>query len=166
MTINCDTYVSVGLGEICVARDPNLVLVCYGLGSCIGVSAYDPVAKVGGMAHIVLPTSNNGFAETSPTKFANTCIPFLISKMEEENAKPGRLILKIVGGARMIRSINRGSSLDIGERNIEAVTEVINKMGLKIHAKDIGGDWGRCLWLYIASGTTRVKTAEQKIIDL
>lgn len=166
MTINFDTNISISLGELYITKDPDQVLVCYGLGSCIGISAYDPIAKVGAMAHIVLPVSNNGFGETSPAKFANTCIPLLISRMEEINAKRNRIIIKIAGGAKMIRSISKGSSLDIGERNILAVTETINSIGLKIHAQDVGGDWGRCLWLYVGSGVTKVKTAVQTIVDL
>jgi chemotaxis protein CheD len=166
MTASIDVNISVGLGELHVTRDPDAVLICYGLGSCVAVSAFDPVARVGAMAHIVLPASNNGANAILPVKFADRGIPLTVEKMEQAGAQRSRIVIKIAGGAKMLRGVTAGSILDIGERNIEAVNVAMHKAGLKIHAQDIRGDWGRCLWLYIASGLTRVKTAEQRIIDL
>ena len=166
MTASIDVNISVGLGEIHVTRDPDAVLICYGLGSCVAVSAFDPVARIGAMAHIVLPASNNGANAMLPAKFADRGIPLTIEKMEKAGAQRSRLVIKIAGGAKMLHGVKAGSILDIGERNIAAVNEAMQKAGLEIHAQDIRGDWGRCLWLYIASGLTRVKTAEQRIIDL
>jgi len=166
MTTSIDVNISVGLGEIHVSGDPDAVLICYGLGSCIAVSAFDPVAKVGAMAHIVLPVSNNGANALLPAKFADRGIPLTVEKMEKAGARRSRIVIKIAGGAKMLHGVKAGSVLDIGERNIVAVQEAIRTIGLTIQAQDIRGDWGRCLWLYIASGLTRVRTAEQRIIDL
>lgn len=166
MTTNIDVNVSVGLGEIHVTGDPDMVLICYGLGSCVALSAFDPVAKVGAMAHIVLPVSNNGASAMLPAKFADRAIPVTVEKMEAVGAKRSRIVIKMAGGAKMLRGVKEGSILDIGERNIVAVLEALNKLGLSVQAQDVRGDWGRCLWLYMASGLTRVKTAEQRIVDL
>lgn len=166
MTINIDVNIAVGLGELHVTRDPDAVLICYGIGSCIAFSAFDPVAKVGAMAHIVLPVSNNAISSNLPVKFANVAIPLTVERMEKAGAERSRMVIKMAGGAKMLRGVQAGSILDIGERNIVSVNEAINKLGLRIHAQDIRGDWGRCLWLYISSGQTRVKTAEQKLVDL
>lgn len=166
MTTNVDVNISVGLGEIHVTADPDAVLICYGLGSCIAVSAFDPVARVGAMAHIVLPASNNGGNALLPAKFADRGIPLTIEKMEKAGAQRSRIVMKMAGGAKMLHGVKAGSILDIGERNIMAVNEAISALGMEIHAQDTRGDWGRCLWLYIGSGLTRVKTAEQRIVDL
>ena len=166
MAASVDVNISVGLGEIHVSTDPDAVLICYGLGSCIAVSAFDPVAKVGAMAHIVLPASNNGANALLPAKFADRGIPLIVEKMEKAGARRSRILIKIAGGAKMLHGVKAGSILDIGERNIVAVMEAIRALELKVQAQDIRGDWGRCLWLYISSGLTRVKTAEQRIIDL
>lgn len=166
MTTNVDVNISVGLGEIHVTGDPDAVLICYGLGSCIAVSAFDPVARVGAMAHIVLPASNNGANALLPAKFADRGIPLTVEKMEKAGAQRSRIMIKMAGGAKMLHGVKAGSILDIGERNIVAVSQAMHAMGLRIQAQDVRGDWGRCLWLYIGSGLTRVKTAEQRIIDL
>jgi chemotaxis protein CheD len=166
LTANIDVNIAVGLGELHVTKDPDAVLICYGIGSCIAVSAFDPVAKVGAMAHIVLPVSNNCISSSLPVKFADATIPLTVEKMEKAGAERSRMVIKIAGGAKMLRGVKAGSILNIGERNIVAVNEAINKLGLRIHAQDIRGNWGRCLWLYISSGQTRVKTAEQKVLDL
>jgi len=166
MAASIDVNISVGLGEIHVSADPNAVLICYGLGSCIALSAFDPVAKVGAMAHIVLPASNNGANALLPAKFADRAIPLTVEKMEKAGAQRSKIVIKMAGGAKMLHGVKAGSILDIGERNIVAVQQAMQALGLKIHSQDIRGDWGRCLWLYIASGLTRVKTAEQRIIDL
>ncbi len=161
-----DINISVGLGELCVTKNPDAVLICYGIGSCVAVSAFDPVAKIGAMAHIVLPVSTNGTSALLPAKFADSAIPLLVTDMENGGAKRSRMAIKIAGGARMLRGVQSGTILDIGERNLIAVNEAINKLGLRIHTQDTRGNWGRCFWLYIATGLTRVKTVDQSIIDL
>lgn len=166
MTTNTEVNISVGLGEIHVSGDPDAVLICYGLGSCIAVSAFDPVAKVGAMAHIVLPISNNGASATLPAKFADRGIPLTVEKMEKAGARRSRIVIKMAGGAKMLQGVQAGSILDIGERNIVAVNEAMRALGIKIQSQDTRGNWGRCLWLYMATGLTRVKTAEQRIVDL
>lgn len=82
-----------------MTRDPDAVLICYGIGSCIAVSAFDPVAKVGAMAHIVLPVSNNAISSSLPVKFADVAIPLTLEKMEEAGAERSRIVIKIAGGA-------------------------------------------------------------------
>lgn len=158
--------VPVGLGEMQVTSDAHAILACYGLGSCIGVSAYDAVAKVGGMAHIILPFSNDGTSDKAPAKFANLAIPCLIREMEKMGALRHRIVMKIAGGARIISSIESGSVWDVGERNVVAVTSAIAQEQIKIQAKDTGGTWGRSFWLFVESGVTRIRTATDEIIDL
>lgn len=158
--------IMVGLGEMHVSDDPCCVLSCLGLGSCIGISAYDPVAKVGAMVHVVLPHSNNADGEKSPARYANTALPAVICEMEKLGASRNRLIIKIAGGARIIDTIPGKSALDIGERNIEAVMAAIKQNRLELKAADLRGKMGRSIWLYVATGITLVRTAGGPVVEL
>ena len=160
------TTIMVGLGEMHVSNDPNTVLSCLGLGSCIGISAYDPVAKVGAMVHVVLPHSSNAGSEKSPARYADTALPAMLREMEKYGASRSRLIIKIAGGARIIDTIPGKSALDIGERNIEAVMTAIEQNRLELKAADLRGKLGRSMWLYIATGVTRVRTTAGPVVEL
>ena len=90
----------LGLGDMAVTSDTESALMCLGLGSCIAVSAYDPISKIAGMAHVVLP--RNGGRETkSSAKYVDTAIPHLFEEMKKQGAITSRLVVKIAGGARM-----------------------------------------------------------------
>ena len=108
------TTLIVGLGEVKVSNDPSVVLTCLGLGSCIGVAAYDPLAHVGGMAHIVLPHSNNGNGQGS-SKYADIGIPSLFEQVEKAGGKRSRLIIKIAGGAQISKARGLEDSFQIGK---------------------------------------------------
>ena len=79
MTVTKEQTAAIGLGEMKVTKDDSVVLTCLGLGSCVGMAAYDPVSKVAGMAHIVLPRSDG--RSGLPAKFADTAIPALVDEM-------------------------------------------------------------------------------------
>jgi len=158
--------VVVGLGEIYVSRDPNVVLACLGLGSCIAVSAYDPVARVGAIAHIVLPDSGGSNKGGSPGKYADTGMPRMIEGMIEAGALKDRIIIKIVGGARIFGNVKEGSLLDIGFRNLAAVKQALTDNGLSLKNENTGGSHGRSLLLYVSSGLTLVTSAMRENIEL
>ena len=164
--VNNEVVLVAGLGEIQVSNDPNHVLSCLGLGSCIGISAYDPVAKVGAMVHVVLPHCNDPEAEKVPTKYANTALPVMLKEMEKKGALKSRIILKMAGGAKIISTIPAKSLLDIGERNCEAIKAALEENKFQVKAEDLRGTLGRSMWLYIESGITRVRTTSSPIREL
>jgi len=161
-----ETRVVVGLEEIYVSRDPNVVLACLGLGSCIAVSGYDAVARVGAMAHVVLPESGGKDREGAPGKYADTGIPRMIEGMKEAGALKSRITIKIAGGARIFANVKEGSLLDIGFRNIAAVRKAIADNGLDLTGENTGESHGRSLLLYVASGLTMVTSAVKGKIAL
>jgi len=163
-TTQLDTIV-VGMGELQVSKDPQAVLTCLGLGSCIGFSSYDPVANVAGMVHIVLPDSA-GKTGVLPGKFADTALPALIGDMENLGAEKRRMLVKISGGAQMSLVAGSAGIFKTGERNLEATKIVAHEHGLKIAAADVGGHSGRTLRLYVESGKVTVTTAGTETIDL
>jgi len=161
-----EVMIGVGLGEMHVTTDTCIVLACLGLGSCIGVSAYDPVVRVGAMAHVVLPQGNDADCGKAPAKFANSALPFLVSEMEKRGAIKKRIILKIAGGAKVISNVPAKSILDIGDRNITAIKISFAQNQLEIKAEDLMGKLGRSMWLHIESGITRIRTMAGPITEL
>lgn len=152
-----ENLLSIGLGEMQISADPDTVMVCFGLGSCIGISFYDPVKKVGGMAHIVLPDSVMAREQDSPTKYANTCIPYMLAEMEKKGAVVNRIIVKIAGGAQVLQVSGIKNRLDIGNRNIEAVRESLKIAGLAVKGDDVGGNFGRTMQFFIRTGKNVIK---------
>lgn len=150
--------VAVGLGELHSSRDPGTVLVCYGLGSCIGIAAYDPVARVGAMAHVVLPDSSMARGSDGRGKFADSAVPALLDEIQALGGNRSRLVIKIAGGAQVLAILGSRSKLDIGARNIEAVRAAMDKARIQIAAEDTGGNYGRTMQLFIGSGRLVVST--------
>jgi chemotaxis protein CheD len=147
----------VGLGALVVTDVDGKGLSALGLGSCIGVAAYDPAVKVAGMAHVMLSDSSMSTAPGPAGKYADTAIPALVEEMVRLGADPGRLVIKIAGGAQMFAS--GGGNLNIGARNAVAVRAALTAAGLKVKAADTGGTNGRTLELWVADGRTTDRVA-------
>jgi chemotaxis protein CheD len=146
----------VGMADLAVACSP-LVLVTIGLGSCVGVALYDDKAKVGGLAHIMLPKSNGPFV-SNPAKFADTALPLLVTRMLECGARHRRLTAKLAGGAQMFKLDRPTDTMRIGDRNTAAITEWLKKKRIPLLAQDTGGNWGRTVELDTETGEFLVRT--------
>jgi chemotaxis protein CheD len=148
--------VSVAIGHWAIAAAPAKMRTL--LGSCVGVVLYDRVAKLGGLAHIVLPT-NRG-AVDHPGKYADTAIPAMIAELEHHlgGKARSRLIAKVAGGASMFQ-VNPGanSGLNIGQKNQEAIEQILAELRIPILARDLGGTAGRRLTLDTSSGAVAIK---------
>jgi chemotaxis protein CheD len=166
MITSLNNTINVSLGEIIISNNPNDILACYGLGSCIGVSIFDPIGRICALAHIVLPHSNNGITELSPAKYANTAIPYMLDQLVKRGTLKDRLIIKIAGGAKILNCIPTGSMLDIGEKNVVAVLEAFSQQKLRITKQDVRGNIGRTLFLHVKDGKTVIKTAMNQIVEL
>jgi chemotaxis protein CheD len=147
--------IKVGLGILVATDERGKGLSALGLGSCIGVAAYDPVAKVAGMVHVMLPDSAVASAPGPAGKYADTAIPALLDAMRRFGAEPRRLVVKIAGGAQMFAS--GAGNLNIGARNAVAVRAALAKVGLKVAAAETGGTFGRTLELWVDDGRTTVR---------
>ncbi len=164
-TTNQATTLLVGLGEVKISQDPAEVLTCLGLGSCVGVCLYDPVAKVAGMAHIVLPSSD-GKPEKTGGKYADTGVPLLLEMMLKRGAIKSRVIVKIAGGAQISKARGMGDAFKIGERHVEAVEAAFDANFMRIISSDTGGHHGRTLRFYLDTGITMVTTAGKEIQEI
>jgi chemotaxis protein CheD len=150
--------VTVAIGQWAVAAAPSKIQTL--LGSCVGVVLYHRAAKLGGVAHIVLPRAHGNVDH--PGKYADTAIPALIADM---NRRLGgnfreRLTAKLAGGASMFpldSSITENSQLNIGQRNQQTIEQILGELSIPILARDVGGNFGRRLILDTVSGNVIIK---------
>jgi len=148
----------VNMGQIAVSKTPGDVLAALGLGSCVAVCAYDPLARTGGMLHVVLPDSSIAKSDDVPGKFADRGVPRLLEELERKGAVKSRLKIAMLGGANVLVSANHRVGLDIGERNIAAVSQVLKEQGFSDVVSDVGGRISRTVRLKVVSGEIVVKT--------
>jgi chemotaxis protein CheD len=153
-----DETTVVGLGELKVSKDRTSALACLGLGSCVCVACYDPVSKVGGMAHVVLPDSG-GRASSPDPKYADMAIPMLLEEMRECGALKIRTVIKLAGGAELSTAPGLDNAFKIGEKNQEAVKVALSKEGVKVKSEELGGNKGRTVRMYVDTGRVVVTTA-------
>ena len=140
----------VRMGEIAVARDEQ-VLAAVGLGSCIGVALIDPHAGVAGLAHVLLPEPASG-REGGPGRFASTAVPALLQAMEQAGAARSRIVAKMAGGASMFSGLSNSGIAAVGQRNAAAVRRALEQLGIPLVAEDVGGSWGRTIYVQARDG--------------
>lgn len=158
--------ISVGIGQLAISKDPKDVLIAYGLGSCVGISCYDPQTKVSGLAHVLLPSSDGKHADDrEPARYADTGIDLLVKRMSEAGGIPRRLVVKVAGGASVLGPAN-AEKFKIGERNAEAIKERLKRHGISPCATDLGGTKGRTMEMHPATGKTFVRTAASPANEL
>jgi len=149
------TIHTIGIAGISTVKAPQRVRTV--LGSCVGIALFDRKSGVGGMAHIILPTAAEGSGD--PGKFADSALPLLLEKMFEQGAVRGRIAAKIAGGARMF---GPKSNQGLGERNVAAVKDQLQKHAVPMLGDDCGGDKGRKITLDPATGNLEVQIIGQE----
>jgi chemotaxis protein CheD len=149
--------VVVGIAEMKVSADPRDALVTYSLGSCVGLSLYDPAGPMGGLVHCMLPLSKLDAekALTSPCMFTDTGVLALLQAMFDLGAARERLIAKVAGGANLL---DDQGLFRIGERNHAVLQKVLSKNNIRLAGEDVGGTAARTMTLDLASGRTAVRS--------
>jgi chemotaxis protein CheD len=149
--------VVVGVGDMAVSNHTQTVLTTYALGSCVGVLAYDPEAKAGGILHVMLPDSTISpeKARGQPAMFADTGLPLFFKAMGGLKAESRRVRLFIAGGASVL---NGQDPFKIGERNARTTIDWITSHGMRIHHRHLGGTVNRTVHLEINTGMASLKT--------
>ncbi len=145
--------VKIGIGDMKVLRQQG-TLITYALGSCIGITLYDPVIKLGGLLHIMLPQAGDQGAAT-PFKFADSGIREMLRKMEVYGGVKRRYICKIAGGAQMFQMT--GPIGNIGERNIASVRRELAAQQIRIQGEDVGKNYARTMLMDVATGIVKVR---------
>jgi chemotaxis protein CheD len=149
----------VGVAELKVANQTNNVITTIGLGSCLGITCYDPVNHVGGLLHAMLPDSKNYSGHSSnQAMFVDTGIAELVESMLRHGAHPRNLMFKIFGGAQVLKSSNYFS---IGRRNIAMMQSLASHHRLVVKAWEVGGQLNRSIRLHLDDGRVRLRMPSQ-----
>jgi chemotaxis protein CheD len=150
------TEIRVKVADYAVAAEGTIATI--GLGSCVAIALYDPAAHVGGLAHVLLPSESMSRDRSNPAKFPTTAVPLVMAEMQRLGARGDRIRAKIVGGASMFGNLIPSGGINIGERNVAAVREVLAASMVPIVAEDTGNDYGRSVYLFLRDGRVEVRS--------
>lgn len=134
------------------------VLITLGLGSCVAILLHDRQAKLGGLAHVLLPEPALARDRHNFAKFAATAVPMLMDELAALGARSGRIEARLVGGASMFTALMVPGSLNMGERNVRAAREALRKAGVPLLGEAVGGDYGRSVRFSVGEGRTVVSS--------
>jgi chemotaxis protein CheD len=146
----------IGISDCQVSAEPGCELVTYALGSCIAVSVWDPLRRIGGLLHFMLPESNMDLhkAAANPWMFADTGIEGLFKVVSEKGAERRRLVVRLAGGAQVL---DPQGVFNIGRRNYLAARKALWKYGLLIASEAVGGEVSRTVRLNTDDGRFRLR---------
>jgi len=147
----------IGISDMKVTSGPEDVLVTYSLGSCVGVTVYDPVRKIGGMIHCMLPLSRIDAlkAKDNPYMFTDTGTTSLLKTIYDMGSLKKDLVVKVAGAASLL---DENRLFKIGERNHIVLRKVLWINGIMIAGEDTGGSIARTMYLHMADGRTTIKS--------
>lgn len=164
--INEQSVVKVAMADLNVAG-PGGILRTTGLGSCVGLTLYDPLLKIGGMAHVMLPSSSIAReGQLNLAKYADTALPVLVNKLKGMGAAQNRLVAKLAGGAQMFAMAGSGDTMRIGPRNVESCKEGLEQLRIPLIAEDTGGNYGRTVELDCTTGIFIIRSVQKGIKEL
>lgn len=146
----------VGVGQFAVSAEPGTVLLAPSLGSCLGVAVYDPLARAGGLLHLMLPESSLSPARavTHPATFVDTGVPALFHALYALGAEKYRTHIYVVGAGQII---DDAGVFNIGRRNYDALAALLQKHNLRIRGEHVGGGLNRSVALDLTTGQVRVR---------
>ncbi len=155
----------IGIGEYKVTYAPNS-LITIALGSCVGIALYDRTTGVGGLAHIMLPDSALIRGDKKIIgKYADLAIPEMVKDMKKLGAS-NHIRAKIAGGASMFKRTSNSPTMQIGQRNIEAVRKELELLNIPLLAEHVGSNVGRTMKFDLELSSVSVRTATREYFEL
>lgn len=151
------TEIRVRVADLAVASG-DTVLATIGLGSCVAIILHDGVARVGALAHVLLPSETMAQDRSNQAKFPSTAVPVMLERMKAIGARPARITARIVGGASMFASLVPNGALQMGERNVVATRQVLEAAQIPLVGSDVGGGHGRSVFFNVGTGTLQVRS--------
>jgi chemotaxis protein CheD len=145
--------VTLYIGGIHASRDPVLIKTL--LGSCIATCLWDPITRIGGMNHFMLPGRGDGRGVGDPARFGVHAMDVLIGEMLKLGADRRRLVAKTFGGAHVLDI--KTSDLSVPQQNIRFIRDFLRGEGLSVVGEDMGGYHPRHVHFYTETGRVRVK---------
>lgn len=149
--------ITIDISDMKLTNNREDVLVTYSLGSCVGLTLFDPVAGVGGMIHCMLPLSkiDKDKARLKPYMFVDTGVASMLGEMYAMGAQRKNLVARVAGAGS---PLGREETFRIGQRNYTILRKFLWKNNILIESEDVGGSKARTLYLYMADGRTTVKS--------
>ncbi len=154
--------IKVGMADLNVCTSSQ-ALTTLGLGSCVGIVLFDPVRKIAGMVHVMLPDSTKILNNENKAKFADTGIDALIYEMLKIGADRRSLVAKIAGGAQMFAFSNNNDMMRIGDRNVEATKIKLHQLNIMLKSEDTGLNYGRTIEFYTETGMLHIKSVGKEL---
>ncbi|MFV0519762.1 MAG: chemotaxis protein CheD [Lachnospirales bacterium] len=151
-----ETALVVGLGDMKIAKFPQNITTM-GLGSCVGITMYDPHTKLGGLLHAMMPYIDELNNKSNKYMFVDEGIKEMLKVMISQGAKKSVIEIKVVGGAEMF-SFTKDAFERIGPRNQESAFKTIMELGYNVKAYDCGKNYGRTITLDTKNGDLIVKS--------
>lgn len=160
-----DNQIIVGSADMMVSKDASATLVTYAVGSGVGVTFYDPVARVGGLFHAKLPDSTRcpDRSATQPWFFVDTGLAEMLQAAYALGAVKQRLVVKFAGGAEIL---DVSKVFNTGYRNIAAVTTFLARNTMRLHASNTGGRDSRTVRLGLATGAVMLDIPCKNSVNL
>jgi chemotaxis protein CheD len=144
----------------------NDVLVTVGLGSCVAIILHDAEARIGGLAHVLLPSPALTRPDSNPAKFPQSAVPRMLELMRAEGAHPERITGRLAGGASMFAALAPLGTIQMGERNLVAARHALSASGVRLVGEAVGGDFGRTVRLRVRDGAVEVRTVAHGVKHL
>jgi chemotaxis protein CheD len=141
-------------------------LVTLGLGSCVAIVLHDAQAKVGGLAHVLLPSPALARDDGKPARFPQSAVPCLLQLMTAKGAQPRRITARLAGGASMFAALAPPGTVQMGERNLVASRQTLAVHGVPLVGEAVGGDFGRTVRLRVSDGRLEVSTVAHGVQHL
>ena len=151
---------TVGVADLKISSSRGDSIITHALGSCLGITIYDPLTGVGGMLHAMLPDSSIDpkKGQESPFMFVDTGLPRLFKDCYKLGADKSRLIVKVAGGATSKANVE-DDYFQIGKRNFVMLRKLLWKNSVLLKSYDVGGTESRTMTLDLAAGEVRLKVS-------
>ena len=147
----------VDVSDMVLSQDPKEIIRTYALGSCIGVTLYDPIQCIGGILHYQLPIPPPNLVAQNICMYANTAIPHFIHRAYELGAHKENLKICLVGGALFS---SKDDMFKIGLKNYLTAKKILNKNNIPVLAEEVGGTCPRTLSLNMENGEVSIQTQQ------
>jgi chemotaxis protein CheD len=157
--------VSIHIGEYYVSRESVVIYTL--LGSCVAVCLYDPISRIGGMNHILMPGQADLRHFDSSARYGINAMELLINQIMNLGGKRHNLVAKVFGGARTLSTIPEKHSM--GKKNIQFVLEFLQNESIRVLARDLGGYQSRKVYFHADSGEVflkRTKSMDFTVLEM
>jgi len=142
-------------GEIAFGEAPLTIATL--LGSCVSATLWHPEKKIGGMCHILLPEKPGSEHDT---KVASGAVYYFIRAMRKYNTIAPDYEVRLYGGGNMFPHIKRSAKMDVGNRNILMMRQILMQTGFRLRKglDEVGGNDYRRLTLDVSTGKVILKS--------